>query len=94
MVGRQIRTPDLLRPRQLQKIYLVGSSSFVLRHGTRFWTQFVSIWTQMDPSFFSQLGRRQAGAEISCLPDGNGFIVAPLRDRSLVKSMRITPSVR
>ena len=29
---------NLLRPRQLQKIYLVGPSSFVLRHGTRFWT--------------------------------------------------------
>jgi hypothetical protein len=42
-----------LRPRQLQKIYLVGSSSFVLRHGTWFWTQFVSIWTQMDPSFLA-----------------------------------------
>jgi len=50
------------RPRQLHKIYLVGSSSFVLCHGTRFWSQFVSIWTQMDSSFFSQLDRRQAGA--------------------------------
>ena len=28
----------LLRPRQLQKIYLVGPSSFVLRRGTRYWT--------------------------------------------------------
>jgi len=45
-----------------KKTYLIGSSSSVLRHGTRFWTQFVSIWTQMDPSFFSQLGRSQARA--------------------------------
>ena len=34
----ETRTRDLLRDRQLQKIYLVGPSSFVLRHGTRFWT--------------------------------------------------------
>jgi hypothetical protein len=34
----ETRTRDLLRDRQLQKIYLVGPSSFVLRHRTRFWT--------------------------------------------------------
>src|SRR5467141_4827023 len=34
----ETRTRDLLRDRQLQKIYLVAPSSFVLRHGTRFWT--------------------------------------------------------
>jgi hypothetical protein len=47
--GVEILTPDLLRPRQLQKIYLVGPSSFVLRHGTWFWTVFGSIWTQVGP---------------------------------------------
>src|SRR5271155_5269260 len=31
-------TARRLRGRQLQKIYLVGPSSFVLRQGTRFWT--------------------------------------------------------
>jgi hypothetical protein len=34
----ETRTRDLLRDRQLQKIYLVGPSSFVLCHGARFWT--------------------------------------------------------
>jgi hypothetical protein len=34
----ETRTRDLLRDRQLHKIYLVGPSSFVLRHSTRFWT--------------------------------------------------------
>ena len=33
----EIELEDLLRPRQLQKIYLVGPSGFVLRHSTWFW---------------------------------------------------------
>jgi hypothetical protein len=34
----EVRTRDLLRDRQLKIIYLVGLSSFMLRHCTRFWT--------------------------------------------------------
>jgi hypothetical protein len=32
----EVRTRDLLRDRQLKTIYLVGPSSFTLRHCTRF----------------------------------------------------------
>jgi hypothetical protein len=38
-------------PKALQKIYLVGPSGIVLRHGTWFWTVFGSIWTQVGPKF-------------------------------------------
>ena len=34
----EVRTRDLLRDRQLNTLYLVGLSSFLLRHSTRFWT--------------------------------------------------------
>ena len=39
---------------RVEKIYLIGPSSFVLRHGTWFWTYFGSIWTQVGLKFWDE----------------------------------------
>jgi len=74
---------------RLRKIYLVDSSSFVLRHGTRFWTQFVSIWTQMDPTFFLA-NRQMAGRRNSV---GNAA-TSSSNEQRLVFTLEICQSSR
>ena len=59
----RISAGDLLHPRQLQKIYLVGPSGFVRRRGTRSLTNLAGLGPKLVSTLFWQLGRRQAGAD-------------------------------